>query len=109
MKQLLKIRPNYVFRAMFTALILCTVTWKTAANDASTKRFGSSLTWQQEDSLKKFRPTIPISNLPADSIALTDTTPKRKDSTRITRDTFAFKMSKDTLDAPVTYSAEDSA
>lgn len=109
MKQLLKIRPNYLFRVMFTALILCTVTWKTAANDASTKRFGSSLTWQQEDSLKKLRPVTPVSNPRIDSIPLTDTTPKRKDSTRITRDTFAFKMSKDTLDAPVEYEAEDSA
>lgn len=109
MKQLLKISPNCLFRVTLTALILCTVTWKTAANDASGKRFCSSLTWQQEDSNKRVRPLPPPSALRPDSI-LTDTTKKRpKDSTRIVTDTFAFKMSKDTLDAPVNYAAEDSA
>jgi LPS-assembly protein len=109
MKQLLKIRPNCLFRVIFTVLILCTVTWKTAANDASGKRFCTSLTWQQEDSNKRVRQLPPPAIIRSDS-NVTDTTPKRiKDSTRIVTDTFAFKMSKDTLDAPVKYAAEDSA
>lgn len=83
---------------MFTALILCTVTWKTAANDAPGKMFYSPLTTFQQDTNK-----IRLQQLPE------DTTKKKRDSTQVTRDTFALKVSKDTLDAPVYYQAEDSA
>jgi lipopolysaccharide assembly outer membrane protein LptD (OstA) len=107
MKRVSKIRPKYLFCVVFTAVILCTVTWKTAANDVSGKMFYSPLTTQQEDSNKIKNPIGVNRQLPD---IVTDTSKfKRKDSLRVVTDTFALKLSKDSLDAPVHYSAEDSA
>jgi LPS-assembly protein len=107
MKRLRKIRSIYLFYGIITAVILFTVTWKTAANGATGKMFYSPLTTQQEDSNKlKSNPAVgrqlPIN--PSDTNKL-----KRKDSTRVVTDTFSVKLSKDSLDAPVRYQAEDSA
>ena len=62
--------------------------------------------------------TVPLKRSAGDSIsplaAETDTVPVRlarkklSDSSRLTADTFSFRASKDTLDGPVTYHAEDS-
>ncbi len=99
MKRLHKIRPNKLFYALLTVVILCTVTWKSAASGTGTARFYSPLTVQQQDT-NKFRQLN--QQLPQGPI---DTTKNK----RVTSDTFALKFSKDSLEAPITYQAEDSA
>src|SRR5215212_2786917 len=91
------------------AVIICTLTWKTAAARATHPTFDSYLTTQQDttkpiiknDSLSK-KPTPRTDSLDANRFA--DTV---KPTQKI--DTFSFKVSKDSLDAPVHYEAEDSA
>jgi LPS-assembly protein len=111
MKQLRKFRLNYFSAGILTAataLIFCTLTWKTAVAHVSSKFFYSTLTTLQ-DTVKpilKNNPQ-PKNDSIKDSMvagAFADTT---KPNQKI--DTFAFKVSKDSLDAPVSYEAEDSA
>jgi LPS-assembly protein len=104
MKRLRKFRPNYLFTGILTAVIFFTVTWKTAAIRVPPKYFGSPLTALITDTV----PTRP----PIDSNAtraVADTSKKPlPDSIRQRVDTFSLKLSKDSLDAPVKYEAEDS-
>jgi hypothetical protein len=106
-----KFRSNYLFAGLLTAIFF-TQTWKSSANYSYHQNFYTALTPQQDtvpqktkDSLVK-RPSLNASDtLKRDSLskinALTDTS--------ITRvDTFDLKLSKDSLDAPVNYEAEDS-
>lgn len=83
-----------------TVVILCTVTWKSAASGTGSNRFYSPLTIQQQDTnrFRQLNRQLPQKNL--------EDTTKGK---RVTSDTFALKFSKDSLEAPITYQAEDSA
>jgi LPS-assembly protein len=109
MKLLRKFRLKYLLTGMLTVVLLFTVTWKTAARHASPVEFCTGLTtWQdttkplsnKDSALKRTNPT-------------NDTVPVRRSLDTgqliITTDTFSLKLSKDTLDAPVEYEAEDSA
>lgn len=88
-----KFRPNSLLSLALGAAILFTQTWKTAADVALNGEFRSSLTGFATDTLP------PVS----------DTLPPRLDTSRMERvDTFLLPLSKDSLDAPVKYSAEDS-
>jgi len=105
-----KFRSKYLFASLLTAIFF-TQTWKSSANYSYTQNFYTPLTAQQDtvpqktkDSLVK-RPAINATDtLKRDSLskgALIDTS--------ITRvDTFDLKLSKDSLEAPVNYEAEDS-
>lgn len=108
MKQLYKFRPNYFLYGILTAVIFCTLTWKTAANGVPDRFFYSLLT-EQSDTTK---PGSKNDSLTAAKVALTDTTKlPGSDSTLLKQkiDTFSLKTSKDSLDAPLKYEAADSA
>jgi LPS-assembly protein len=103
MKQLYKFSLNSFLTGTLGVAMLFTQTWKTDKIAYPPMDFRSSLTG--------FIDTIPVNN--ADTIkkpstdttgiTFTDTTGKQK------VDTFILKLSKDSLDAPVKYAAEDSA
>ena len=110
MKHTYKFKPNYLFCTILTLVLLCTVTWKTAANDAGRKMFDSPLTtWQ--DTIK--RKLVTTDTPPQLRVIGTDTTKRININDSLqqfqTTDTFVLKLSKDSLDAPVKYQAEDSA
>ena len=112
MKQLRKFRLNYFSAGILTAaaaVIFCTLTWKTAAAHATSSYFYSTLTTQQDT----VRPILKNDSLHNRNDSLNDSTVARAiiDTTRPSQkiDTFAFKVSKDSLDAPVAYEAADSA
>jgi LPS-assembly protein len=122
MIKLHKIRPKTVFFAILTVVIACTVTWKSTANDAVRKMFDSPLTTPLDTpklkSIQTPPPDVPIVLPIIDTtssknqntiISLTDTLPKKDSSLRAVSDTFSLKLSKDSLDAPVQYEAQDSA
>lgn len=107
MKQLYKFKLNYFFKGILVVLLLCTLTWKTTARHIHSNNFRSTLTIVGDttkpilkpDSLKNEFKTIPdTTKLPV------------KDSSVLNEkvDTFSLKISKDSLDAPLKYSAEDS-
>jgi len=110
MKQLRKFRLNYFSAGVLTAavaVIFCSLTWKTVTAHATSPDFCSTLTTYQD--------TVPI--LKKDSLHTKDTLidstvakPFMDTAKPVQKiDTFAFKVSKDSLDAPVIYEAEDSA
>jgi len=104
MKQLYKFRSIYFFYGILTAAMLCTLTWKTAAYGGPAPDFYSPLTAQQDTIPRKDSSRIIINNN-ADTSRLPG-----KDSVLINKtDTFSLRISKDTLDAPLHYVAEDSA
>mgnify|MGYP001597844220 CR=1 FL=1 len=102
-----KFKRNYPFT--FTILLLITaIMYKGRANDHCSLSFDNSLTALQD--------TIPA---PVDSTHLKDSIPQKQDSIPHLRendstrrmvkvDTFDLKISKDSIDAPVDYSAADS-
>ncbi len=105
-----KFRSKYLFAGLLTAIFF-TQTWKSSANYSCHQNFYTPLTAQQDtvpqktkDSLVK-KPSISTNDtLKNDSLskdALIDTSINRVD-------TFDLKLSKDSLDAPVNYEAEDS-
>jgi len=110
-----KFKLKYFFSAILTALIICSVTWSRPHYHIVTPNFDRPLTGDTiKDTLKPRPPrrdttpriefkasdTIPVAG--SDSLS-NDTLPAQK------VDTFSLKLSKDTLDAPVNYYAEDSA
>ncbi len=112
MKQLYKFRPNYFFYGILTAAMLCTLTWKTTANSTSISHFRSPLTFIVgivTDTIKPIlfkRDTITKKiNSASDTIKL----PRIDSSIKEKTDTFSLKISKDSLEAPLKYEAEDSA
>ncbi|MGB2704647.1 MAG: putative LPS assembly protein LptD [Chitinophagaceae bacterium] len=107
MKQLYKFRSIYFLYGILTAAILFTQTWKTAANGILSPHFRSPLTLIT-DTIKPIPGKDSINRLPA---VANDTTrlPGRDSSFKETTDTFSLKISKDSLDAPLKYAAEDSA
>lgn len=108
MKQLYKFRPNYFFYGILTAVIFCTLTWKTAANGVPDRFFYSLLT-EPSDTTK---PGTKNDSLTAAKVALADTTKLPGNDSSLLKqkvDTFSLKTSKDSLDAPLKYEAADSA
>ena len=109
MMQLYKFRPKTFLNLLLTALLLLTLTLNRASANISRSIFYSPLTAitdtipavTQIDSLSKFlRPNSDTTKLPLDSL--------KRDSLRQHVDTFSLKISKDSLDAPLKYSADDS-
>ena len=106
-----KFNPKYLFAGLFP-VIFFTQTWKTTANYSYNQNFYTALTAQQDtvpikpkDSLIKRPPVNAADTLPKDSLLKT----RPVDSSINKVDTFDLKISKDSLDAPVEYEAEDSA
>jgi lipopolysaccharide assembly outer membrane protein LptD (OstA) len=111
MTRLHKFRSNYLFAGLLTAVFF-TQTWKSSANYSNPQNFYIALTPQQDtipqknkDSLIKKPPINTADTSKIDSLSkinvLTDTS-------IVKIDTFDLKLSKDSLDAPVNYEAEDS-
>lgn len=108
MKQLYKFKLNYFFAGILMAVILSTLTWKTSARYIHAPDFRSPLTITCDTT----KPTLKTDSIKNVINAFVDTTkPPGKDSSVVKEkvDTFFLKMSKDSLDAPLKYSAEDSA
>lgn len=108
-----KINLKYIPALILTALFF-TITLDSPANYSFHDRFGKILT--------TVRDTVPPVSQKVDSIIIDSATRQRdslrkdttikdsllRDSVVRKTDTFAFKTSKDTLDAPIAYSASDS-
>ena len=116
MNGLRKFSLNYFFKTGLLASILLTVTWQVTAQRIQKKDFDSLLT-KKTDTIKPRivpQPTKPITITSSDTIPLSDTVPlfdtiPGNDSIQVQKvDTFSLKLSKDTLDAPLQYYAEDS-
>lgn len=118
MNGLRKFRLKYLFTGVLTVFLFFTQTWKTAGNHSPAGYFYIALTVASDtiprvkgkDSLQ-LKDTIP----PADSIPGFNTDSlasinKTIDTTGkyVSIDTFSLKLSKDSLEAPVQYEAEDS-
>ena len=106
-----KFNPKYLFAGLLP-VIFFTQTWKTTANYSYNQNFYIALTAQQDtvpqkikDRLIKRPPVNAIDTLKKDSLLKTNTFP---DTLINNVDTFDLKLSKDSLDAPVEYEAEDS-
>jgi hypothetical protein len=103
MKQLLKFRSIYCSAGILTAaivLIICTLTCKTASAHLPLNHVYSILTWQQDT----VKPLLRNDTIPNKKDTLIDSTGKAIPDTTLPAqkiDTFAFKVSKDSLDAPV--------
>lgn len=94
--------------AIAAMAMCCAITWKSEARHTPTVSFDSILTNLQDTTPPARRDVVRADtskkNLAAADTVRRDTLPG---SQRI--DTFTLKLSKDTLDAPVNYEAEDSA
>ena len=106
MRQPYKFSSNFLLNGLLAGLIICAQTWKTAATETQTPDFRKALTGGDTT-----RPRLPadsarIGGIPADTTRLpgTDTIP----TTTVVVDTFRLKLSADTLDAPIHYTAIDS-
>ena len=106
-----KFRPKYLFAGLLT-VIFFTQTWKSTANYSNHQNFYIALTAQQDtvpqknkDSLIKRPPINAADTLRRDSLSKINAL---ADTSIVKIDTFDLKLSKDTLDAPVEYEAEDS-
>ena len=111
MMRLHKFRSNYLFAGLLTAIFF-TQTWKSTANYSNHQNFYIALTPPQDtvpqknkDSLIKKLPINAADTSKIDSISKIN---PLADTSIIRIDTFDLKLSKDTLDAPVEYEAEDS-
>src|SRR6476661_1172451 len=108
--------------AFAAVAVVCAVTWKSNARRITPPEIYSTLTADTSSPKKKdsvFQTPIATSARPrdtakptpraiSDSLPVTDST-LQDTSIKQRVDTLALKFSKDTLDAPVTYEAEDSA
>lgn len=96
---------KFSLKKRFVAFVVITIcialTWNTEARCAPLFQIGSNLTTRQDT-------TKPLQK---DSLSRISDTIKKKDSipARQTIDSFSLKLSKDSLDGPVNYEAEDSA
>lgn len=104
MKQLRKFRPNYFFTRTLIAVILCTITWKATAGHLMISEFRRALTINTDTiippKVDSFRRLVPTR---VDTIKFSS-----NDSSKQRIDTFFLKISKDSLEAPLKYSADDS-
>ncbi len=85
-------KNSYKYSTAWFLSLLITIT--TTANYSTPNKFRNSLTPLQD--------TIPV------SARVTDTIPAGRDTTVKTTDTFNVKVSKDSLDSPISYTASDS-
>ena len=83
--------------------LCCALAQKSNAYPVNSLEFCSTLTTYQ-DTVPLRKDTVPVKNNKDSLITITDSL-----KTLPTVDTFNYKISKDTLDGPVTYEAEDSA
>lgn len=114
MKQLYKFRSIYFFYGILTAVIFCTLTWKTAANGVPGHFFYTPLTYFADT----VKPLIKKDAINANNVAGSDTAKlPAADTTKLPGidsiikqkiDTFSLKVSKDSLEAPLKYEAADS-
>lgn len=100
---------KYNFLLVFLACLL-TITHHAAAHYPSSESFYNTLTLLQDGSLR--RDTVPVIKITAANdtipVRLPGDTTSPRDSLATVNDTFNLKLSKDSLDAPVEYSAMDS-
>ncbi len=91
--------------------MLCTLTWKTIANGASASDFRSPLTFPELTIADTTKPVIKsgIANKLINNRIDTTKVPVKDSSLQEKVDTFSLKYSKDSLEAPLKYTAEDSA
>ncbi len=91
--------------------MLCTLTWKTTANGASSSDFRSPLTFPELIIADTTKPVIKsgIANKLINNRIDTTKVPVKDSSLQEKVDTFSLKYSKDSLEAPLKYTAEDSA
>lgn len=111
MKQLYKFRPIYLVYGVLTAAIFFAQTWKIAAAGTQQPDFRKPLTKTVAAS-DTTRPVSRPDSLRPALLAAGDTTrrPGADTSGLVNRtDTFSLRISKDSLDAPLKYAAEDSA
>ena len=96
---------KFSLKKRFIAVVIITMcralTWETEARCAAPFQIDSTLTKLQDTTKPVTRDSA---TLQADSLKRRDTIPPRQ-----TVDSFSLKLSKDSLDAPVHYEAEDSA
>lgn len=118
---LYKFRSKYFSYGILTAVIIYSQTWITAADSVPHHYFGTSLT-SSADTSKPIASKVtaaPVTSTPDTSrLPETDTSGKRLSDTsglpavdtgfKQKTDTFNLKLSKDSLEAPLKYSAEDS-
>ena len=98
-----KISLKYISTLIFTLLFFCiTVNSSTSYSNPSAKNPTLS-----NDSIPKKIVTRVRDTIPGDS-SLEDSIPFRNDSADLRKDTVHMVVSKDSLDAPITYSAADS-
>ena len=111
-----KFRPNKLLLLCAAAFAFCVLTWQCKPRRAAQREIYSTLTTDTSALQKKdtvFQNPMPAAPIRSDltnvdSISLQDST--LNDTTRKPKvDTFALKLSKDSLDGPVNYEAEDSA
>jgi Organic solvent tolerance protein OstA len=107
MKERCKLKSKYLLTTALTALLFLTLTWNVSAHDIKINYFYSPLTSLQDTT------TLPLPTKDSISVpkVVSDTVPIKNIPDSLTQqvDTFSIKMSKDSLDGPVTYVAEDSA
>lgn len=117
MKQLHKFRLKNLLIGVFTVLLFFTQTWKTTGSNAPAMNFYSTLTSytdtvppkKSKDSLVK-KPLLKNSDSSFRNLSDTNLLKELADSSVFINkaDTFLLKISKDSIDAPVNYEAEDS-
>ncbi len=105
MKQLLKFRSIYLSNGFLTAAMFFTITWKTPAYSVHSSGFRTTLTAPTDTTIL---PTTDSSRGTLPTIRDTTGIPGRDSSLIVRVDTFSLKLSKDSLDAPLIYEAEDS-
>src|SRR5258706_5983389 len=110
MRQLHKFSSKYFRIAISTVAIFCAITSKTQAQRNPDTLLTRPLTARDTIPPKKDT-TSRVLIISADTTHLaTDSSNLSKDSLSLQKtDTFSLKLSKDTLDAPVKYEAQDSA
>lgn len=120
MNKLRKFSLKYLFAGTLTAGFLLFLTWKAGAGYVRVNNFYSALTSVDTIPVKKesvkatvVTDTIPLKAVDSLKTLKNDTTGLKNDSLirrdSVVTDTFSLKLSKDSLDAPVFYEAEDSA
>ncbi len=118
---LYKFRSKTISYGILTAVIIYSQTWITAANSVPHHHFGTALTIAADTTkppLKKPEPVVPRATSDAARTSIDDTNRINRSDTTPVRgvdsgfmqktDTFNLKLSKDSLEAPLKYTAEDS-
>ncbi len=110
MDHLHKINSINLLYRVFLIVLFCSQTWKTTAAEPYYCDFRKVLTNEKFTNIADTsRPLTRDSIRLMTDEAVTDTLKLPLDSVTVMRDTFSLKLSKDSLDAPVKYEAEDSA